>query len=425
MFTRVSSPHLEGLLNANDLRMRSALQTRVGLDALPRWSSRRVLTVTLVVSMLIHALGYAWLPLVELFSTPTIKRFDATLAPMQAQPPNATGVGRASPAQKPRPRAAESTTQPTPDRATPIMAETASSEGSGIPMQAPSATQDDLSTSAKVAVQANKDEAIVATPRVEDPAPAMNTGVTAEPPRVVSPLPAFAEQISIDYKLTSPITDGVANFRWTRTGEQYEIESSVQATGFLVSAFAGVIHQKSAGEVTEEGLRPRQFFIRRGEGEAETAEFLHANNALTLKRRNEGRVVPLARGLQDMQSFLFQLAYLAPRLSNSDERIDMMVTNARKVYRYQFQRVGVETLQTRFGPVETIRLISEAANPEDAYEVWLAPAYQYLPVKLRYYLGRFRVEQLATRIGSSGGSGGPGNAGSSANAAPAVSSTPQ
>lgn len=401
--------------------MRPPLQTRVGLDALPRWSSRRVLTVALVASILVHALGYAWLPLVEMFTVPAATRFSATLAPMQARPTN-TAVTQPSTAPTPRTRSAQSRTQPTPGGPAQIASEATSGEGSGVPVQMPSATQDDLITSSKVAVQANKDEAIVATPRVEDPAPAMNTAVTAEPPRVVSPLPAFAEQISIDYKLTSPITDGVANFRWTRTGEQYEIESSVQATGFLVSAFAGVIHQKSAGEVTEEGLRPRQFFIRRGEGEAETAEFLHANNALTLKRRNEGRVVPLARGLQDMQSFLFQLAYLAPRLSNSDERIDMMVTNARKVYRYQFQRVGVETLQTRFGPVETIRLISEAANPEDAYEVWLAPAYQYLPVKLRYYLGRFRVEQLATRIGSSGGSGSPGNPGSAAAAAPAASS---
>lgn len=401
--------------------MRPPLQTRVSLDALPRWSSRRVLTVALVASILVHALGYAWLPLVEMFTVPAATRFSATLAPMQARPTN-TAVTQPSPAPTPRTRSAQSRTQPTPERPAQIASEATSGEGSGVPVQMPSAIQDDLITSSKVAVQANKDEAIVATPRVEDPAPAMNTAVTAEPPRVVSPLPAFAEQISIDYKLTSPITDGFANFRWTRTGEQYEIESSVQATGFLVSAFAGVIHQKSAGEVTEEGLRPRQFFIRRGEGEAETAEFLHANNALTLKRRNEGRVVPLARGLQDMQSFLFQLAYLAPRLSNSDERIDMMVTNARKVYRYQFQRVGVETLQTRFGPVETIRLISEAANPEDAYEVWLAPAYQYLPVKLRYYLGRFRVEQLATRIGSSGGSGSPGNPGSAAAAAPAASS---
>lgn len=398
--------------------MRSAPHTRVGLDALQRWSSRQVLTVALVVSMLMHAIGYAWLPLVEMFSMPTATRLDATLAPMQAQATRATAVtATPSPAPAPRARAPQATPKPAAERIGPAPVESVNSDAAAQPVS-PSAAVDDASNVSKVGAQSVPEDANAASTRADDTSVAPNPPATATPRKLASSLPAFSEQISIEYKLTSPITDGVASFRWTRKGDQYEIESSVQATGFLVSAFAGVIHQKSAGEVTEEGLRPRQFFIRRGEGEPETAEFMHANSALTLKRRNEGRVVPLVRGLQDMQSFLFQLAYLAPRLNSSEERIDMMVTNARKVYRYQFQKVGTETLQTRFGQVETIRLISEATNPEDAYEVWLAPAYQHLPVKLRYYLGRFRVEQLATRIGSADSAGTSGSGPSSGAAAP-------
>jgi hypothetical protein len=333
-----------------------------------------------------------------MFSAPTVARYQATLAPMKAQPtPTAAATDAAAAPQRNRPRPAPVESSTSPNKQNP-----ASDISTATVLSTEDATEVAVAAASVPSpppLQSPPQETSAAAPRIEEPvAPA--AAVTSSDARK-STLPPFAEQISIDYKLSSPITDGVANFKWSRKGEQYEIESSIQATGFLVSAFAGIIHQKSAGDVTEEGLRPREFFIRRGEGEAETAEFLHANNALTFKRRNEGRVVPLARGLQDMQSFLFQLAYLAPRMANTDERIDMMVTNARKVYRYQFQRVGVETLQTRFGAVDTIRLISEAANPEDAYEVWLAPSYQYLPVKLRYYLGRFRVEQLATRIGSS------------------------
>jgi hypothetical protein len=240
---------------------------------------------------------------------------------------------------------------------------------------------------------------------------ATNQGVPvpADPPvpsAVAPPLarraPAFAERISIEYKLMTAITDGVASFRWTRRGAEYEIESSIQATGFLVSAFAGVIHQKSRGTITEDGLRPREFSIRRGEGEAELAEFRHSANTLAMKRNGETRSVPLPRDMQDMQSFLFQLAYDAPYLAESGDKLDVLITNARKVYRYQFRKLGAETLDTRFGPIETVRLLSEAANPEDQYEVWLAPGYFYLPMKLKYYLGRFQVEQLVTRIGVSG-----------------------
>ncbi len=214
--------------------------------------------------------------------------------------------------------------------------------------------------------------------------------------------PAFAERISIEYKLTSAITDGVANFKWTRKGTRYEIESSTEATGFLVSAFAGVIYQQSVGEITDEGLRPATFSIRRGEGVTETAEFQRATNSLQFKGRRESRVVPLNRDMQDMQSFLFQLAFDAPRIAESADNLDVLVTNARKVYRYQFKKMGVETLETRIGKIETIRLLSAAANPEDAYEVWLAPQYFYLPVKIKLYLGKFPVEQLVTRIGISG-----------------------
>ena len=99
-----------------------------------------------------------------------------------------------------------------------------------------------------------------------------------------------------------------------------------------------------------------------------------------------------------MQSFLFQLAFDAPALQSSEATLDVMVTNARKVYRHRFRQVGNEVVRTRSGPVETIHLRSEAADPEDVYEVWLAPGNFHLPVKLKFYAGRFPVELIATSI---------------------------
>ncbi len=213
--------------------------------------------------------------------------------------------------------------------------------------------------------------------------------------------PQFPERISIEYKMTSSIADGIANFKWTRKDGSYEIDSSIQATGFLVAALAGVIHQQSRGEITDEGLRPKRFSIRRGEGNAETADFERATKLLTFKGRGNDRSEPLTNEMQDMQSFLFQLAYDAPRLAETGDKLDVQTTNARKVYRYQFKKIGEETIDTKLGKLETIRLLADAPTPEDAYEVWLAPKYFYLPVKLKYYLGRFLFEQTVTRIGVS------------------------
>ena len=112
------------------------------------------------------------------------------------------------------------------------------------------------------------------------------------------------------------------------------------------------------------------------------------------------RSQPLPPGIQDTQSFLFQFAYEASRLKATDDRLDVLVTNARKVYRHRFRVVGPETVETRFGTVATLHLRSEAVDPEDVYEVWLSPENYHLPVKLKFFAGRFPIELIATSIRS-------------------------
>ncbi|MBL8522658.1 MAG: DUF3108 domain-containing protein [Betaproteobacteria bacterium] len=200
--------------------------------------------------------------------------------------------------------------------------------------------------------------------------------------------------------MTSSVSDGVADYTWKREGNQYEIDSTMQATGFIIGSLVGALHQVSRGEIAPGGLQPTSFSMRRGDAEADTADFMRASNELKLVRKGRSQVLPMPPRIQDMQSFLFQLAYDAPRLKSPEDRLDVMVTNARKVYRHRFRQVGVETVQTRSGPVEALHLLSEAADPEDAYEVWLAPKNYHLPVKIKFFAGRFPIELIATSIRS-------------------------
>jgi hypothetical protein len=108
----------------------------------------------------------------------------------------------------------------------------------------------------------------------------------------------------------------------------------------------------------------------------------------------------LPPNIQDTQSFLFQFAYETDRLQSPDDRLDVLVTNARKVYRHRFRVVGKETVETQFGTVSTLHLRSEAVDPEDVYEVWLSPENHHLPVKLKFFAGRFPIELIATSIRS-------------------------
>jgi hypothetical protein len=362
----------------------------------------RSLALAFAVSAVAHALLSLGLPRYHSGFTPTVPtRYDASLAPMRATPGTSLSTA-AGAAKKASPRTA------LPVRASANVATTPSAADEAAPSAAPTEALTEATTNTASATLPAT-EAAFSPPRpsasAEEPTPAAPPHLPPTPaPTPVPPTrvaPVFAERIAIEYRLSMSLSDGVATYRWVRQGTRYEIDSSIQPTGFIVGTFAGVLHQQSAGEITEDGLRPERFSIRRGEAEAETADFQRETATLQMTRRREVRKVPLTDGMQDMQSFLFQLAYDAPRLTAEGDRLDVLVTNARKVYRYQFKRLGVETVETRFGPVETIRLLSEAANPEDAYEVWLAPQYNYLPVRLRYYLGRFPVEQIAVRIGVS------------------------
>ena len=231
-----------------------------------------------------------------------------------------------------------------------------------------------------------------ALPR-QKPAPPAESESEAEP--------ELPSRFSIDYRITSSLTNGNATFKWQRTDKRYEIESTIQASGFLAEMFVGAFKQVSRGRIAPGGLRPEYFSMQRGEGEADVADFEYPLKELRLKMRNgQARVVPLPAKLQDMQSFLFQLAHDAPNLKSPDDVLTVNVTNARKIYRYQFRALGEEIVETSTGPVKAIHLKSAATNPEDTYEVWLSPTHHYLPVKLKFQIGRFPVEQIATSMGA-------------------------
>ncbi len=210
--------------------------------------------------------------------------------------------------------------------------------------------------------------------------------------------PDFPGSINIDYKMTSSVANGVANLAWKRNGDEYEINTSIQATGFFTSMFVGVFRQTSRGEVTSDGVRPNFFSLTRGDAAADTAEFKRATNELKIIKHGETHLLPLPERMQDMQSFLFQMAHDVALLKAGQDVIEVQATNARKVYKYKFRRTGEETVQTQLGPLAAIHLKSEAADPEDVYEIWLAPQYFYMPVKLKFYMGRFPIEQVASSV---------------------------
>ena len=229
-----------------------------------------------------------------------------------------------------------------------------------------------------------------------------NALVSEAPAQTVeaSPPTELPRRVSISYKATTSVADGVAHYVWKRDGEKYTFESTIQASGFFVNMFAGTIAQQSSGTVTAAGIEPALFIIRRGDREVETAEFQRLTGQVKLSRGSESRQISMPPNLQDTQSFLFQLAFEAPKLKTPEDRLTILVTNARGLNRYTFKKAGEATLETNRGPVETLHLVRETTELRDSYEVWLSPKQYYLPVKLKFFVDRFPAELIATNITS-------------------------
>jgi Protein of unknown function (DUF3108) len=380
----------------------------------PFW--RTPLAITLAASFIAHTVAYVATPhWIAAWETPKPPKFDAVIVatpePKEVTVDPAVFAPAPKPmATRPRPvRVAKATVPVVKSEATFAAPENAiavaSSEtapranaadgASAAPADAPNLKADDTTTPA--ATNSVAEPPIVLAAATPTAAPAMPTAEQQLDKLIERP--TFPSRLTIAYKMTSNVADGVADFSWKRNGGQYEIDSTIQPTGLIASMFAGTFRQTSRGDVTADGIAPTFFSMQRGEAQADTAEFKRASSELKIIKHGETHLMPLPERMQDMQSFLFQMAHDAPALgTDAGARITVNVTNARKVYQYKFFRVGEETLETRMGPMTTIHLKSESSNPEDVYEVWLAPNHFYMPVKLKFYMGRFAVEQVATRI---------------------------
>jgi hypothetical protein len=192
---------------------------------------------------------------------------------------------------------------------------------------------------------------------------------------------AFPARIELEFDVAksadhAPV--GRVVHRFERDGARYLIQSVTAAAGIAVLFVAARYVQESRGTLTAQGLRPEQFAVRRGRNErTESAAFDWAAARATVTAGGASREWPLQPGAQDQLSLLHQLSFLMPSPPNA-----LMVTNGRRFYIASLEVVGIETVATGLGPVSALQIRSQLEG-ESRIEVWIAPDYGNLPVKLR------------------------------------------
>ena len=178
----------------------------------------------------------------------------------------------------------------------------------------------------------------------------------------------------------------------------YRIVSETQAIG-LFKLFERIpLRLVSAGKLSAEGLQPAQFEGKRGDDDPRQVrgEFDWEAARLTLSRDGKTDALPLPPGTQDRLSQMYQFMFLAP---DEQQRLEVSMTNGRKLDRYYYTvRKGVE-IDTALGRIATLHLVKQRRPDQSGVELWLAPQLHYLPVRMLVMEeDGTRYEQFVTRL---------------------------
>lgn len=174
-----------------------------------------------------------------------------------------------------------------------------------------------------------------------------------------------------------------AQLQWQHDGQYYQARQSISM--FLLGERA----QTSEGLITPKGLQPLNFsdMGRR----TQSAAFDVASG----KAHYSGGQTDAAigDGVQDRLSVFLQLSALmaaGPEKYPPGTLIELTTSSARSAVRWQFRVGASEALELPFGSVMALRLdkLPGKSSSDQRGSVWLAPAMQYLPVRIKLSQGQ-------------------------------------
>ena len=219
--------------------------------------------------------------------------------------------------------------------------------------------------------------------------------VAAGAVQAAAQLSSAPREINSEYRVTqSGITIGRITESYVRTGDLYAITSVTRAEGPLKLLLDDEITLESSGRVEASGLVPLAFGQRRaGKPERDLkAVFDWDQHRMRSTYRGERIEAALPDHTQDRLSLMYQFMNFG---ASGGERIQVSMSNGRKVELYTYRLVEEVKLATPAGEFQTLHYERVTANPKDAKaEVWLARDRFNFPVRVVFDDPRgLRLEQ--------------------------------
>lgn len=229
-------------------------------------------------------------------------------------------------------------------------------------------------------------------PVAETPPPVVAEAASAAEPAASAAAPAVTFDWPLSTRLSYALTgnyrgpvEGQAQVEWLRTGTHYQVHLDVS----VGPSFAPLLSRRhsSDGEITERGLRPQRY-------DEEFKVVFRSPRRLSLWFDGQsvhlpnGRVLPQPDGVQDSASQFVQLVWLftsRPELLTPGRSVDIPLALPRYIETWTYDVIGREALATPFGAVDSFH-VKPRREPrpgvELTAEMWVAPALQYLPVRI-------------------------------------------
>lgn len=182
-----------------------------------------------------------------------------------------------------------------------------------------------------------------------------------------------------------------------RSGNRYTLTSETRADGPLKMLWPGVIRLESTGLVTRQGLRPTQFRHARSDAphKLATARLDWKQRSIAWQYKGKSWTVDgLLDGTQDQLSQVYQFMF-APSLPAD---YSLQVVSGRDLNDYRYAKSEGGNLQTPLGALATRQYRRITQKPDEkTITVWIAPARNNLPVKIRVSEDGVTLEQRLVR----------------------------
>ncbi|MGB7480200.1 MAG: DUF3108 domain-containing protein [Burkholderiaceae bacterium] len=200
-------------------------------------------------------------------------------------------------------------------------------------------------------------------------------------PMRIDPPPSVALKYDVEAWREGQRVYGHGSIEWQTDGSSYRIAGDAGILFFSLLSFS------SEGAIDEFGVAPVLYHEKRFRKSSTNTHFQRQKQIISFSASTA--TYPRQGGEQDRASVIWQLAAIGrgdPERFAASADIDLFVAGVRDAESWRIHVVGLESIEVDGDKMQAWHVV-RAPRPgsyDQKIDIWLAPAHEWYPVKLRY-----------------------------------------